>query len=208
MNEKKNLLNISAQVISVLFHPFFMPVYGLLIFFNAPTFLSYIPYEVKRAIFIIAVITTIIIPMTMLPFFLYRRIIKSYRMETHTERIGPLLLVSVVYTLTFYLLNRLQIPDLIKTYFLGASVTVLLTLLVNFWWKISIHSVGMGGLLAAVLVLSFRMQTDLTVFILPLLLAAGLTGFARLQLQAHKPSQVYSGYLLGMAGMVLVLYLV
>ena len=39
-----------ARIISLLFHPLFMPVYGLVFLLNAPTFLRYLPVEAKKII--------------------------------------------------------------------------------------------------------------------------------------------------------------
>jgi 4-hydroxybenzoate polyprenyltransferase len=69
--------------------------------------------------------------------------------------------------------------------------------MINFWWKISIHSVGAGALAATVFVLSLKMHTPLLWYMIPVILAAGLILTSRLKLNSHNPNQVWVGFLTG-----------
>ena len=91
MTEKsfKNIPDGLAKIITIVFHPLLMPLYGLLILFSAPTFLGYLPLPVKRILFIIVLVNNVLIPLTLLPFFRYRNVITSYRIEERSERIIP-----------------------------------------------------------------------------------------------------------------------
>jgi membrane-associated phospholipid phosphatase len=44
---------------------------------------------------------------------------------------------------------------------------------------------------------AFLIRYDILPILLPLILIAGLIGTSRLILTAHKPSQIYSGFVLG-----------
>ena len=144
-----------AKIISIIFHPLFMPVYGvLLLFFISGTFLSYLPGIVKRIVFIIIAVNTIILPLSVVPFYISQKIIKSVHMDTLRERIIPLTLNGFFFYLGYYLLNRLQIPDLIKVYMLASFSVVVVSLLVSLKWKISIHMIGIGGLTGAIISIS------------------------------------------------------
>ena len=190
---------ILPTFISILFHPMFMPVYGLLILFNSGTFISYIPYEAKKFIFLIVLICTVILPASFIPFYLFRKIIDDIHMSTNRERIIPLLINSLFFYLGYVFLNKLQIPPLIKSYMLACALTVFLAMLASIRWKISLHMLGIGGLVGAVLIFSFRLGIDLKTIWMILILLAGITGYARLQLNSHNSPQVYSGFLLGFA---------
>jgi membrane-associated phospholipid phosphatase len=69
--------------------------------------------------------------------------------------------------------------------------------MINFWWKISIHSVGAGAITATVFVLSLKMHTPLLWYLIAVVLASGLILTSRLRLNSHNPSQVWVGFLLG-----------
>jgi hypothetical protein len=193
----------TAKLISVIFHPLFIPLYGMLIIFTAPTLFWYIPFKVKKILFLVVTTNNILIPISLMPFFRYRNIISSWIIETRKERIIPLLSVSFFYAITSVIMFRLQIPVFLKAYIFSISFVALATTLINFWWKISLHSVGVGVLAGIVIVLSLKMQVPLTWFLLPVLLIGGLVLSSRLKLNSHNGAQVYIGFLTGFAGMYL-----
>jgi hypothetical protein len=175
-----------------------MPLYGLLILFSAPTFLGYLPFTIKRILFIIVLINNVLIPLTLLPFFRYRNVISSYKIEERTERIIPLLTTSILYSATSFIVFRFQVPFLIKSFFLATSILAVVVTFINFWWKISIHAVGAGALTAVVFVLSIKLYTPLTWYLTGIILAGGLVLSSRLRLNSHNPSQVWLGYFTGL----------
>ncbi len=191
--------NILPVIISTLLHPMFMPVYGLLVLFNSGTFISYIPYEAKKYIFLIVLICTVLLPISFIPFYLFRKIINDIHMRTNRERIIPLLVNSLFFYLGYLFINKLQLPPVIKSYMLACAVAVFIALLVSIRWKISIHMLGLGGLTGAVILFSYRLNIDLKGIWMVLILFSGLTGYARLQLNSHNSLQVYFGFLLGFA---------
>ena len=80
-------------------------------------------------------------------------------------------------------------------------------MLINFRWKISAHTVSMGGVIGAFFGLQSVLQIDMLLQISASILIAGLVGFARLKAGKHSPAQVYAGYLLGFAVLyLLILY--
>jgi hypothetical protein len=202
-NNINNIENKIAKIVSVVFHPLLIPLYGMLIIFTAPTLFWYIPFKVKKILFLVVVTNNVLIPISLMPFFRNRNIISSWRIETRKERIIPLLSVSLFYSITTYIMFRLQIPLFIKEYIFSVSLIVLIVTIINFWWKISIHSVGAGSLAGIVIFLSLKMMVPLTWFIIPVILIAGLVLAARLKLNYHNSYEVYFGFLTGFAGLTL-----
>jgi hypothetical protein len=118
-------------------------------------------------------------------------------MERREERLVPFMVNAVMMLIAYYMLRKLMVP---KTYYLlmlGAAASVIIAIMVNFKWKISIHMIGIGGLIGAFFGMSTFLFVDLRVPILFCLLIAGLLGTARLTLGAHRPSQVYAGFAVG-----------
>ncbi len=204
-SSKGGVVRVVANILSVVAHPVFLPVYGLLIIFNAPTFMVHLPLGLKRIIFMLATINMTVVPLAFMPLFKYRNVISSYQMETRKERIIPLAMGTMMYIITTVIFFSYEIPQLIKLFMLASSVLSLLILIITFRWKISIHSAGIGALLASVVVLSFRMMTDLMPLLIGILLISGILLSARLYLKAHKPVQVYSGFLLGFFSVFIVM---
>jgi len=83
----------------------------------------------------------------------------------------------------------------------------LLLLLINFEFKISAHMAGIGGVTGLLTGIGIRMNIDMTFLIIIAIAIAGLIGFARLKQNAHKPPEVYLGFLTGVAVFVILILL-
>lgn len=204
-NDQVSIQNNIARIISVVFHPLFIPLYGLLIIFLAPTLFWYIPFKVKKILFLIVATNNIFIPVSMLPFFRYRNIISSWIIETRKDRIVSMLAVSFFYLITSYIMFRLQIPSFLKAYIYSITFIALIIAIFNFWWKISLYSSGAGILAGLVIVLSLKMMVPLTWFLIPVFLTGGLILASRLILNKHNSSETYLGFLTGFAGIILLM---
>ncbi len=198
-----NISNTAARVISILFHPLLMPLYGLGILFTAPTFLAYLPDAVKKLLLLIVLVNNVLVPLALMPFFRNRNIISSYNLEVRSERIIPLLTILILYGASSFIVFRYQIPSLIKYFVYSASILVMVVTIINFRWKISIHATGAGALIALVIVLGGKMFTPLTGYLICTVLIAGFVLASRLRLNSHSPCQVWAGLLTGFTGLLL-----
>ncbi len=183
-----------------------MPLYGMAIIFSAPTLFGYLPFEVKKILFLIVLINNVILPLALLPFFKYRNIISSWSVDERSERIIPLAITTLLYLTTSFLIFRFPIPSFLKSFILAAFFLSLIVTIINLWWKISIHSLGAGALMALVLMLSFKLDSPLIWYLIPAVLAAGLVLSSRLKLNAHNPQQVWFGFLTGSLGLGLFMW--
>jgi len=188
-----------AKTVSILFHPLFMPLYGLLIIFFAPTLFWYLPFRVKEILFFIFLINNVLIPVSLIPFFRYRHIISSMMIENRQERVVPLLTVSFLYLVTSFIMFRLQIPVFLKAYSYSLTILAIALLLISLKWKISLHSAGAGAIASLVLVLSLKMSSGLPFLIMLSVLISGIILSSRLKLNTHSPSEVYTGFITGFA---------
>nr|WP_255481043.1 hypothetical protein [Pontibacter sp. Tf4] len=120
----------------------------------------------------------------------------SMEMERREQRRLPLLFTSLCYGITTYLLYREPAFDEIFYFIMGIiTASVILTYGLSLLWKVSAHSVGIGGALGLLMLLS-RLVPDVPM-LLPISLTIVLAGAvlsARLSLQAHTPSEVYTGF--------------
>jgi glucan phosphoethanolaminetransferase (alkaline phosphatase superfamily) len=203
-----NIPDKLATIVSIVFHPLLMPFYGLIILLSAPTFLTYLPADAKRVLLLIVFIDNIFLPMAFLPFLRYRNIISSYHIDDRKERIIPLLTTSILYCTTSFIIFRYQIPFFLKSFIFATSVVAIVVSMINFWWKISIHAVGAGALLATIYALSMKMYTPLTWYLVTVILASGLVLSSRLRLNSHNPAQVWLGFLTGFIGISLFILLI
>ena len=187
-----------AQVISVLGHPLFMPLYafGLLIYAN-PYINMMISDSTKNVVIIILSLFTIVLPILTAIILKQLRVIDSIYMKTTEERKWPFVFTLVWYYMAFQLLAKLYIPQSFLLLMLGAISAIGLSLIITLRWKVSIHMLGIGGLIGAIIGISHRFQFDHSNLIMLLLIFAGFIGFARLKTHSHNYRQVYVGFLLG-----------
>ena len=198
MNETKsaNLLNKAAKIISVIFHPLFMPLYGLFLIFSIPTVYSYLSLSVKLFLFFVILINNITLPLILLISLKVKNRISSWEMESRKERMLPLFIATTLYAITSYIIIKSPIPVFIKTYFMGILLVSSSVAVINNWWKISVHAAGSGALTALALMLSFIMYHTVILPLTAIIIAAGLTLSSRLRLNSHTPAQAWFGFLL------------
>ena len=60
--QDRDFLNKPAKIISAVFHPLFIPVYGMVIIFSAPTLFGYLPFTVKKLLLLIVLINNVFFP--------------------------------------------------------------------------------------------------------------------------------------------------
>jgi hypothetical protein len=186
-----------ARVISIIFHPLLIPAYGLAIIFSAPTLYTYIPFEVKRLVVLIVMVNNVLLPLSLIPFFVHSRMIGSWSMNERQDRVIPLIINTTLYIVTTYIFFRFTVPHFLKSYVLAVTALSLIATLINLMWKISLHSIGAGLLLSLVLMLSIRMYTPLIWYIISSGIAAGFVLSSRLKLNISTPLQVWCGFFTG-----------
>ena len=186
-----------SKIISGLGHPMLMPSYALYLIFHSNTLLDYTPFPLVKAIYMIVFITTVLLPLSCLPLLKSYSLITSYSLTERKDRMIPLILAILSYGLGFYLLMKLPGSNIFARLQLAGMISLTLLLIISYWWKISLHMAGIGGLCALIFAFSIRFSTSLRGMFMMAILAAGLLAFSRLKLELHKPSQIYAGFLLG-----------
>ena len=162
-----------AKAISYLFHPLLMPTLAMWLILNSDLyFIQFIPRDFKLTIYGLTFAFTCFMPVLNAIFLLKNGFIKSFQMETKEERRIPFITTAILYFSAYYLIHHDSIPMVIKLVLLGATLSVILGLVVNFFWKISAHMIGIGGLTGAMIGISVRFQLDQNLLILGLILCS------------------------------------
>lgn len=187
-----------AMAVSIIFQPIFVPLYSLFILFNADTYITYaVQPEIKKIIYLITIANTIILPIAVFYYFYKSKLIQSFHMHTAKERSLPFLTTIVFHLSTFYLFSRMPVPSLFSNLIIGAVLSVGAAFIINLKWKVSIHMLGMGGIVGTIMGVVLRYQVDAIPLIMALIILSGIVGYSRLKLDAHTPLQVYVGFILG-----------
>jgi membrane-associated phospholipid phosphatase len=194
---------ILARFFSVAFHPLLIPTLGMLLLFRMDAYILFaVPGQAKRFIMIIVFINTALAPALAVLLMKRTGLVKDMLLDERNERLFPLLVTSLLFFLTYYLLRKVSLPSLIYYYMMGATLLVILCLLITFRWKISIHMMSLGGFTGFLIATSLFLRTDISWLIALVFLISGVVGAARLRLEAHTPMQVYAGYLAGIVVMI------
>ena len=188
-----------ALLISVAFQPLLMPslVFGLL-FFGVPQATS-LPEEFKIRIFYLIVSATLLIPMVLMLGLRWSGLVKSLHFEEKSDRRVPFLLVTLFYVLTTYFLKEKTELDPILWQGMGViTLAVVLLTGVTYFWKMSAHLTGIGGVLAVTGIMGLYFPSVMVVYLLVgTLLLGGIVASSRLYLDAHSPAEVYAGLVVG-----------
>ncbi len=187
-----------AKSLSAIFHPLLYPTYSfLLLFFVDNQLVVQINYNAKLYVLGVVFMNTFILPAALLFVFKKRGIISSLKINNREERFYPLFAVLIFYLTTWFLINRLHVFPLYSFILLLSVVLISIALSVNFFFKISLHSMGAAAFSAALLGISYLYEIQLTATIIITFLLTGLIASSRLVLKAHSPSQVYVGLIVG-----------
>lgn len=197
--------------ISTLFHPLLFPTYGtlLILSLNPNLFGFYGEGAYRNGLWLIIVfVLTVVFPAVWILMMRGLGMIDSMKMETPKERIVPF-----VASLTFYLWTawmfkanvhmKIEGNQFIFYMMLGACVSVSVAFFMNIFTRVSLHTIGAGGILGLLLVLIHISTFDLRILFVAAILVAGLIGTAQLILKGHSEPEVVSGYLIGFAGQFL-----
>lgn len=213
----KIALHIGAQFVSLVMHPVFVLTYGLMLFMLlAPDAFGDLAACVRpdqetcvrwyQVLTLRTFVQTAVLPLVAVVLMRFLGFVESLEMPERNDRIGPLI-VMIVFVLWMYM-NYKQLPDIPDLYIsmiLGSIVALFVTFFVNVFSKISLHAVGMGGLIGMIAILLIRpfdyfSEPDIqTIYMVlgGLIVLAGVVGTARLLLDAHKPVDLWGGYALG-----------
>lgn len=187
----------AAHVLSVVLHPVWMPTLALVVAFAIDPHLTFAFSPQGQWIIIgMVFIMTALFPITSV-FLLWRNgTVSRLSMPGRRERFVPALITLIYLGMAYYLLRRTPNHPATLALFTGIILALLLDLLINARWKVSLHMTGIGGLIG--LVPALMIVHGAVACFLPLLfIMAGALGSARLLVTDHSPAQVYAGLLVG-----------
>lgn len=173
-----------------------MPSYAVYLLLNHSVFK--INDKIGWLIYALVFLNTCLLPLFSALLLKKLGFVSSIEMDKQQERNSPYFITFIFFVSTWWLLSKAPLPSMVAQLMLGASIAIFFTGIINYKIKISAHMVGIGGVTGAFLVLGLGGFYDYTFFVILCFLISGIIGWARLQLKAHHPIEVYYGFLLGM----------
>ncbi|MBC7535362.1 MAG: hypothetical protein H7258_06685 [Ferruginibacter sp.] len=190
---------IFAGLFSYIFHPVFIPVYvTLFLLYVHPAAFSGFSYMEKKQTMLIVGLNIVFFPIISVLLLRAVGFIESLYLRSQKDRIIPYIASGIFFFWAYTVFKQQpQYPLLLTTYILGIFLASSLALIVNIYFKISMHAIGMGGLVGFFLVI-FRSNSMLMTW--PLCLALLIAGFvctSRLLIRSHQPKDIYMGLFVG-----------
>ena len=192
-----------AQTLSILFQPLLMPSFLFLILwaFATPTLPA---WDSSAAMLVLGLVflTTCLIPLiSLLALKVSGNLTGSFFMKDRRQRIVPFVFISLYYVLTAYLFSSklFFVNELLIACITVVAALIVLLAIITFWWKISAHSMAMGGSIGVLLAVQFQYSMVAMLWpVLAMVILAGAVMTARLFLKAHEPAEVWVGFGLGL----------
>ncbi|MDP4202492.1 MAG: hypothetical protein Q8861_07335 [Bacteroidota bacterium] len=189
-------MRLAAKIISVIFHPLFIPTYGILLLFTTARFAA-VPFLPKLIVATTVLCCTAIIPALIIFLFLKLGKVTSLNIDKRQERTRPYVYSLVSYMLCAYYLWNVNMPRWFVMMVVGSAAALLVLLLVNLRWKMSAHLSAMGGLLAGIFVVAMHYVINPYMLVIGALFASAAVGSSRVILNAHTPEQTLAGFFNG-----------
>lgn len=204
---KKRILLIRtlSHGISALFHPLLYPTYiFLLIGYFSPLAIAPLnTLEGRRFLLSLIFLATFFLPFLLLVLYIMVRnsrwALSNFFMENSKERVFPFVMIGAFYSVLVYFIRQTpQLNDIILIVMTCVTVAILMVALISNFWKISAHAVGISGMIGLLGVINNKIP-DAALFypLVVLIFLAGCLMSARLYLNAHTPSQILGGIMLG-----------
>tara|TARA_A100001234_G_scaffold221440_1_gene237531 strand:+ start:5608 stop:6240 length:633 start_codon:yes stop_codon:yes gene_type:complete len=193
-----------SKFISYVFHPVFIPLIILFILFY---FTPIIANSTSNNICVNSIYTLFILVYTILPVLtsvvlVKFRLIGSFEMHDNRDRIVPLI-TNIIYMILGGIINSscLNIFPFVKLIFLAIFIITICALVISFFWKISLHMLAAGNMLAVFVSSNFLIEPNLFLVFISLVFAL-IIAFSRYSEGSHTIPQLILGMVIGFCAQV------
>ncbi len=195
--------NTFNRFISIFFHPIFYPLIASLVFiFYIPRFIQ------ERMLGILLGIVffgTILFPTVMLFVLKKTKLIETYYLNNIVERKFPLIIFTLLALMLSRVFFKMEVSYDLAIFFIAGSMSFL----IGYWFlwfhiKMSIHTLGLGGLIGFIIQLSMNYHLNFLFLIAILFVLFGLVAKARYDLGAHNFKEIFWGFIIGIFPQLLI----
>jgi membrane-associated phospholipid phosphatase len=192
-----NIKELAAHIISIVFQPLLMPLFGTvyLVYANPFTF----PDEYQNFMMMLRVgLLTFFFPAVAVGLLAALKFISTISLRERQDRIIPYIITMAMYIWAFFVFFKEGFNGVVTFLLLAATISIVLAFLINILFlKVSMHTTAAGGMIAFfMLLIPYSQFNSLWPFIITILIA-GAIGTSRLILKAHSTREVYYGYMTG-----------
>jgi len=198
-NNTSKPLRYSAQFISYVFHPLFVPTLFFLYLVKVVPyeFAGITEWQLKLKIFSIFWLTAFFPAFAV--FLLWRlKFSESIFLRTQKERVIPYVITMFFYWWMYYLIRTFtDQPLALKYFYFGIFIASSLGLITNNFIKVSLHAIGVSGLFTAVVLAGFLYPINNFIWVGAAAMLAGVVVSARMIVSDHTKQELIVGFGIG-----------
>lgn len=202
--ELKDVLKIHPVVhalgvfFSWIFHPLILIVWvsWYLVYVNDLVFLGMDSFE-RLKVFLRVLSTSVFLPMLTVLLLKGLGFIQSIQLRTQKERIIPLVACITFFFWSYYVSKKLEDPAELRAFLLTLFVSASAALIINNYFKISLHAMGAGSLLCLAVLLLFAGRIEAALPLAASIFITGITCSSRFVAGDHHPFEIVFGFVTG-----------
>lgn len=196
-------MKLLAKIISIIFHPVFIPVYlsFIIVEYNPNSFINLYG---KYYITVMAMIAILMVGYPLITLLIMRGLgmIKNFNLRDVKDRFIPMIAVATFYLWTFMMFRPnsntvYDVGPLLSNMILGSVVSIFLAFFFNSFYKISLHAIGVGAMVSVIMNIMPNADFNMTLVFIASIVVAGTVASARLYLKEHTQKEVFMGLLAG-----------
>ena len=204
-NTTPALLRYIGNFISYIVHPLFIPTYFFLYLMQVLPyeFVGITEWQLTLRLFSVFWLTAFFPAFAV--FLMWRlKLSDSIFLRTKKERIIPYVITMFFYWWMYYLSrNFTDQPLALKFFYFGIFIASALGLIINNFMKISLHAMGVGGFLTAVILVGLYYSVDNAIWTLLAIIITALVMSARMIVSDHSKQELILGLFIGLLTQVM-----
>lgn len=194
---KEIMLNKTAKIISGVFHPFFIPIYVMILLLFTDTVHSFYPWKVKVYLLWNVALYSFVLPVLMLALLTRLRRLRKHRFTKREFTIIALLVGACCYILCAITMMKAPSLAIFRKIAVAGVMCELFCLATLPFGRISTYLTAMGAAVALFTMLNILGEMSMFWALLASILCAGLLASARLYMGRNRSLQLFTGFVCG-----------
>jgi hypothetical protein len=187
-----------GQLVSYVFHPLFIPSYiTAFLVYEDPYAFAGLDDKLKMFRLISVIFLTAFLPLFSVALMKQLGFIQSIFLRSQKDRIIPYITCMIFYFWAWYVSKNIHDSSALTAMLLAVFLSCIAGMMVNIYYKISMHGIAVGALFILFLWMAFNGTVAVGSFLSVAILITGLVCTARFIVSDHNPFEIYSGLLVG-----------
>jgi len=204
-NNTPAFLKYFGQFVSYILHPLFIPTYFMLYLIQVLPyeFVGITEWQLTLRLFSVFWMTAFFPAFAV--FLMWRlKLSESIFLRTQKERIIPYVITMFFYWWMYYLSrNFTDQPIALKFFYFGIFIATAIGLIVNNFIKVSLHAMGVGGLVTAVIIVGLHYSINNAIWALLAIVITAIVTSARMLVSDHTKQELIIGLSIGLLTQVM-----